>query len=143
MASEDTLIGNDFVLQLGDDSSPPIFTDFCAAFDFGAVGEEKPLVETTAYCDAARTYRNGLADGKELSIQCNFISNDPQLESLYLDYQNDVIRPFRILVKNSSPVEHFTFESTVRAWELSGPIGERSVLTFTVKVSGGVLWTQP
>ena len=140
MSSEDTLLGNDWVVQLGDASSPPVFTNMCAVFDFGAVGEEKPLVDVTAYCDTARTYRNGLADGVEIPLQCNFLSGDTQLDALYTAYKADTLVDIRILRKDSSPEEYFSFAATVRAWNVSGAIGERSSLTFTLKVSGEVTW---
>lgn len=144
MASEDTLIGNDFKVMLGDGNSPETFTDLCAAFDFGSVGEEKPLVDVTAYCDDGRTYRNGLADGVEIPLQCNFISGDTGLQALYEHYKNDTVPTFRIVVKEAadpaSPTRYFEFAATVRAWNVTGPIGEKSVLSFTLKISGGVTW---
>lgn len=140
MASEDALIGNDFVVQLGNTDSPPVFADLCAAFDFGSVGEEKPLVDVTVYCDESRAYRNGLADGVELPMQFNFIPGDAQVQSLYDSYQADEIRAFRIARKNASPEEYFEFNATIRAWNVTGPIGERAVLSFTIKISGAVTW---
>lgn len=142
MASEDTLIGNDLVVQMGDGMSPETFSDLCAAFDFGAVGEDKPLVDVTSYCDEARTYRNGLADGVEITLQTNFIPDDAQLQALYTAYQNDTLKNFRIKVKNLSPENYFGFSATVRAWNVTGPIGERSVLSFTLKISGAVTWVR-
>lgn len=141
MASEDTLIGNDWVVQLGNGDSPPVFADLCAAFDFGSVGEEKPLVDVTSYCDDARAYRNGLADGVEIPLQLNYIPGDAQAAALYAAYQADTLVDVKILKKDpDSPAEYFQFQATVRAWNVTGPIGERSVLTFTLKVSGEVLW---
>lgn len=146
MASKDTLIGNDFKVLLGDGQSPEEFSDLCAAFDFGQVGEEKPLVDVTAYCDDARTYRNGLADGVEIPLQCNFIPGDPLLRTLYQHFKDDTVPNFRIAVKeaagDNSPDIYFEFAATVRGWNVSGPIGEKSVLTFTLKISGKVTWVQ-
>lgn len=142
MASEDTLIGNDMVVQLGNGDSPPVFADLCAAFDFGQVGEEKPLVDVTSYCDLARAYRNGLADGMEIPLQNNFITGDLLLVALYDAYKADELVDIRILLKDSSPEEYFQFSATVRAWNVSGPIGERAVLTYTLKISGEVLWVR-
>lgn len=143
MASEDTLIGNDLVFQVGDpDVSPVTYADMCAVFDFGSVGEEKPLIDVTALCDDGRAYRNGLADGVEIPLQCNFIVGDAQLERLYTAYSNDEIMPFRIHRKSGSPDTHFDFFATVRAWNVTGPVGAKSVLTYTLKISGRVLWEQ-
>ena len=146
MASEDTLIGNDFKVLLGMGTSPETYEDLCAAFDFGQVGEEKPLVDVTAYCDDGRTYRNGLADGVEIPLQCNFIPGDAKLIALYQHYKDDTLPNIRIAVKETpddgSPDIYFEFAATVRAWNVTGPIGEKSVLTFTLKISGEVLWVQ-
>jgi hypothetical protein len=141
MASEDTLIGNDLVFMLGDDSSPPNYTDLCAVFDFGAVGEEKNLIDVTSLCDDARTYRNGLADGVEIPLQLNFLPDDPQAQALKDAYDNDTVVNFRIARKSGSPAITFDFAAIVRAWNVTGPIGARAVLQFTVKVSGGVTWS--
>jgi len=152
MASEDTMIGNDFKVMLGDGGTPTeVFEDLCSAFDFGSIGEEKPLVDVTAYCDEGRKYRNGLADGTEIPLQCNFIPDDPLLKDLYDHYKNDTVPTFRIVEKDSitgtPPAEtydtYFEFAATVRAWNITGPIGEKSVLTYTLKVSGEVLWITP
>jgi len=112
----------------------------CAAFDFGSVGEEKPLIDVTAYCDDGRTYRNGLADGVEIPLQTNFIRGDTQLEALYTAYKNDQLVAIRIKIKDSSPEEYFAFSAVVRAWNITGAIGEKSILTYTLKISGEVEW---
>ncbi|MBA3562896.1 MAG: hypothetical protein H0W33_02590 [Gammaproteobacteria bacterium] len=139
MASEDTLIGNEFRFQVGDGASPEVFVDMCAVFDFGAVGEEKPLVDVTTLCDNARTYRNGLADGVEIPLQVNFIPGDAQIAALYADYKANTIRNFQV-VTTDSPADMFQFAATIRAWKLGAPIGERSNMSFTLKISGEVVW---
>lgn len=139
MASEDTLIGNDLVFQLGI-GSPPTFADMCAVFDFGAVGEDKPLIDVTTLCDDAHVYRNGLADGVEIPLQLNYIPGDTQAEALYAAYGSDTTLAFRISRKNASPDAYFGFNAIVRAWNVTGPVGARSVLTFTLKISGAVTW---
>src|SRR5262245_62034190 len=140
--SVDTLIGNDLVFRLGDGNSPPTYHDMCPVFDFGSVGEEKPLIDVTTLCDDARAYRNGLADGVEIPLQSNFIPGDTDLEALYAAYQADSLVQVQIGTKTVSPEQTFSFEATVRAWNITGPVGARSVLTFTLKVSGGIVWDQ-
>lgn len=140
MASEDALLGSDFKVQLGDGDSPPTYEDLCAATNFGSIGEDKPLVEVTSYCDSARAYRNGLADGVEISMECNYIPGDTQTAFLYAAYQNDEVVKIRIVEKAGSPLQGFEFNAVVRAWNIAGTVGERATLTFTLKVSGSVLW---
>lgn len=148
MAGERVLLGNDFKVLLGDGDSPPDFVDMCATVDFGSVGEEKPLVDVTSYCDDARAYRNGLADGVEIPLQLNYISGDDTAKALYNAYKDDELVQIRIQKKDEPDVsptipEYFQFNATVRAWNVAGAIGERATLTFTLKVSGSVLWVTP
>lgn len=140
MASEQALIGNEFVVQIGDGNSPPAFTDLCFVTDITGVGEEKPLVETTAYCDDGRTYRNGLKDGAEVTVEGNFIENDVGIQTLKDAYDADALVDMRLTVKGSSPAAYIQFSATVRAWTITAPIGERAVMQFTAKISGVVTW---
>jgi hypothetical protein len=62
LASNYTLIGNEFTFQIGA-GSPPTFSNFCAVYDTGNIGENKPQIDVTSLCDQARVYRAGLSDG--------------------------------------------------------------------------------
>lgn len=140
MASEDTLLGNEWKLQLVTAGSPPTYADFDAVIDFPSMGEEKNLVEVTAYTDDARTYRNGMADGVEIPVQCNFLPGDSQIQSMYDAYTDNTLVALRFTTKDSS--EYFDFNAIVRAWTVAPPIGDRATVTFTLKISGGVTWQQ-
>lgn len=141
MASEDTLIGNELRLQLGDGNSPEAFVDFCAIFDVAGLGESKPLVDVTTLCDLARVFRNGLKEGAELTIQANFIQGDEQTRDLYERYQADELANFRLIIVDSSPAEFFAFRATILGWQITPPIGEKAVMQFTLKISGAITWT--
>lgn len=141
MSSENTLLGNDFRFQVGDGGSPESFANMCAVIDVAGLGEEKPLVDVTALCDAARTYRNGLSDGIEFPLQVNFIQGDTQLRAVYADFKNDTTRTFRLALADT-PGEYFEFRAIIRGWNLTPPIGDKATMTFTLKISGGVEWVQ-
>lgn len=141
MASEDSLIGNDLVLQVGNEDSPPIYTDMCSVFDPGQIGESKPTVDVTTLCDRARTYRGGLADGSEITLQANNIIGDLNAQRLYSAFKNNEVVPFRLLVRDASPPEHYDFHAIVNGWNVNAPVGDKSVKGYTLKVSGEVIWT--
>lgn len=136
------LIGNDWKLRIGDGASPEAFEDLCAAFDLGEFGEEKPLVDITTFCSAAREYRNGLADGLEIPLQMNYAGQDVQLRTLYTAFKDDTLVTFNLVTKDS-PTETYEFAATVRAWRMPlNANGERAPITFTLKVSGDIVWIQ-
>lgn len=140
MASEDTLIGNELVLAMGDGDSPEVFEDFCAIGDVAGLGESKPLVDVTAICDDARKFRNGLKEGAEMTIAANLIQGDAQTRALFGRYQTDDIVNFQYRFKGVSPAEYFAWSATILGWAIAAPIGEKATLTFTMKISGPVVW---
>lgn len=135
------LIGNDFKFQIGDGASPEAYTDFCAVFDVGEIGEESPLVRLTTLCSDAEEYRTGLADGLEIPLQANFAQADDQIRQLYTDFKNSAARAFRLICKDS-PQDTFDFNAIVRSWRIGPPVGERAVANFTLKITGSVTWTE-
>lgn len=140
MASEDTLLGNDLKFQIGTTDSPPVFSDFCAVVDTGSIGEEKPLVDVTSLCDAARTYRGGLADGVTIPLKCNFIKGDTATRDMYQAYKANEVRTFRLRLDTSGPAEYFEFHCIITAWNIATPVGDKASITFSLKVSGEILW---
>lgn len=140
MASEDTLIGNELRLQMGDGNSPEVYVDLCAANDVAGVGESKPQVDVTTLCDLARKFRGGLPEGAEVTITANLIQGDAQTRALFQAYKVDDIVNFKLLMIGVSPEEFFAFSASILGWSLANPVGERATMTFTAKISGGVEW---
>jgi hypothetical protein len=140
MASEDTLIGNELRLQMGDGNSPEVFTDVCSASDVSGVGENKPQVDVTTLCDLARKFRGGLPEGTEVTITANLIQGATDTRALFEAYKADDIVNFRMTVIGSSPEEFFAFSMALLSWNIANPIGEKASMTFTGKISGGVEW---
>ncbi len=140
MASEDTLIGNDFRFQLGNGASPEVFSDMCSVVDVSGIGEESPLIDTTSLCDQARTYRRGLPDGLESPLQVNFIQGDTQIQTFYNAYKNKTTLNLRMMIADSSPDEYVELSVIVRGWSFGAPVGEKSTMTFTMKATGDVNW---
>ncbi len=136
------VIGNELRLKyLSTTVSPNAYTTLDAVIDFSEFGEEKPLIDITAQTSTAREYRNGLADGIEFPVNMNFHGNTANITSfntLYNAYLNNTTVGFQISVLNASPQFGFRFNGTVRAWRVSGPVGEKSVASFTIKITGAV-----
>jgi hypothetical protein len=140
MSSEDTLLGNEFKMQLGSTASPPLFADFCAVYDPGKIGESKSTVDVTTLCDDAKTNRSGIADGASFDLGCNYIPGDAQVQALYASYQASENRTFRLAQKSAPTTEFFEFNATILSWELGAPIGDKATVTFGLKVSGSIDW---
>jgi hypothetical protein len=138
MASEDTLIGSEFRLQIGNGDSPPTYVDACSVSDVAGLGETKTLLDVTTYCDDARTYRGGLRDGNEVTLTLNNIQNAADIESLFASWDAGTVVQLRF-VKADSPTEMFLeWNMSLIGWGMTAPVGEKMSLTFTGKITGGV-----
>lgn len=142
MSSEDTLLGNDLRLQVGDGNSPETFADFCAVGEISGIGESKPQVDVTTLCDLARKFRGGLAEGAEVTITANLIQGDAQTRALFESYRDNEIVNFRLNITDSSPEEYFAFSASILSWTINPPVGEKATMAFTAKISGEVDWVQ-
>jgi hypothetical protein len=136
------VLGNELRFKmLNTGVSPNTWDTLDATIDFGEFGEDKPLVDITAQTSDAREYRNGLADGLEIPLTMNFHGNAANVVSfdrMYAAFSNNTTESFRITVLNASPNYGFQFNAIVRGWRVSGPVGEKSTASFTLKISGAV-----
>lgn len=140
MASEDTLLGNELRLQLGDGNSPETFVDVCSVVDATGIGENKPQVDVTSQCDEARVFRNGLKEGAEYNVTANFVQGDTQTQALFALYQGDAPANMRLNVVGSSPAEYFGWRAIVRGWTVAKPVGDKATMQFTMKIISAVSW---
>jgi hypothetical protein len=138
MASEDTLLGNAFVLQIGDGNSPEGFVDACSVNDISGLGETKTQVDVTTYCDDARTFIGGLREGNEVTLAANLIVPASDIGDLFDAWDAGANVTFRFAKKDSPTACYLQWGGALLNWSLAAPVGEKGVLTFTVKISGGV-----
>lgn len=136
MSSEDTLLGSAFKAQVGDGGSPEDFSDACSIVDIQNLGESKSQVETTAYCDDARTYISGLREGNEVSLVCNYIQGANDIAKMFQSWDAGTNRTLRFAKKGALDSVYLEFGGALLSWGLQPPVDGRMQLTFAVKISG-------
>lgn len=105
------------------------------------VGESLQLEDVTHLQSTAREYIGGLADGDEITAECNrviaspsvqdyFIANQGQTESFRATCLNRRVSP------NTSKV--YTFDAVLNRWSEAPSVGTASKINFTMKITGGV-----
>lgn len=136
------VIGNELRFKyLSTTSSPNAYTTLDATIDFGEFGESKPQLDITNQISTGREYRGGLSDGLEIPLTMNFhgsTTNVTSFNTMFSAYTNNTTVAFQISVLNASPQFGFRFNGVVLGWTVTGPVGEKSVATFRIKISGSV-----
>lgn len=129
----------DIFLERGAGNSPETYTRICQVFGISGLGETNELVEATTFCSAgSREWIGGLADGEEISVECNYEQGDANLLAMITDVKNKATRNFRVVVEAASPSETFSFAAVCRSWVLNPAVDDRNTITYGLKISGSV-----
>lgn len=126
-------------LDRGNGASPEVFTRICEVFGISGLGESNELVEATSFCsNGSREYIGGLADGEEITVECNYEQGDAGLLAMITDVKNKTTRNFRVSVEHSSPAEVFSFAAVCLSWTLNPSVDDRNTISFGLKITGSV-----
>ena len=135
---DDAFVG-DMFLERGDGASPEVFTRVCQVFGISGLGESNELVEATTFCSGGnREYLGGLADGDEMTAECNYEQGDTTLLAMIADVKAKATRNFRLSAEHSSPAEVFSFAAVCMSWTLNPSVDDRNTISFGLKISGAV-----
>lgn len=135
---DDAFVG-DMFLERGNGASPEVFTRICQVFGISGLGESNELVEATTFCSLGnREYLGGLADGDEMTIECNYEQGDVNLLAMITDVKNKATRSFQVVAAHSSPNEVFSFSAVCMSWTLNPSVEDRNTISFGLKISGAV-----
>jgi hypothetical protein len=125
--------------ERGDDSSPVAYDRICQAFGISGLGKTRSLEDVTTFCDEGnRTYIGGLADGNEITVECNYEQANEKLRTLISDVDGEAARDYRLVVEQASPFEIYTFSAVALSWELGPSVDGKNTISFTFKVSGAI-----
>lgn len=128
-----------FKLALDNADSPYTYTDVEEVLSLSGFGKTNDLLDVTNFDSPAgtREFIAGLADGAEITAECNYTGAAKQ-DALKTAVDNGETRSFRVTNSNPSPVETFTFLAVCIGWTIEPSATEQNRITFTLKVSGDI-----
>jgi predicted secreted protein len=95
-------------------------------------------IETTHYDsdDGFKEYMAGLADGGDISIECNLIVGDTNgQQGLRADYEAGTVQSFELALPNAAN-SSWEINAIVKEYSESSPIGDKLGFTAILKVTG-------
>jgi hypothetical protein len=108
-------------------------------FSISGLGQTNDLVDATHFGSGGnREYIPGLADGEEVSIECNYVGGATQQEAFITDVKNKATNSFQVLHDASSPNVLFEFDAACISYVVNPSVDGRDTITFTVKISGDI-----
>ena len=111
----------------------------------GPDGKAK-LIDVTHLRSVGKEYLQGLADFGQISLDCNF-SSDNEVQMLLRDLYaaQTVKQKYRLHIPDDvTPFNHvFEFQGIVSSWNLAIKTDDKTGLKITLQVSGGVDYFPP
>jgi hypothetical protein len=130
----------DFVFERQNVTTSPIsWQAVPECISISNLGQTNDLIDATHFgSGGSREYIPGLADGSEVSIECNYVQNNAAQEAFITDVKNKASRNFRVRVTDGSPETVFSFNAACLGWVINPAVDDRNTISFTVKVSGDI-----
>jgi hypothetical protein len=130
----------------GNGASPEVFTQIEEVTSIGGPDGSAPLIDVSHLQSTRKEYLQGLADGGQVQLECNFIAGAQQM-SLFTMFNNTADpESFRIEIPTDSTrsaFHQFDFQGIVTKWSLADAVDAKVKLNVTLQTTGGVVYTAP
>lgn len=131
--------------KLGNGADPEVFTELEEVTSIGEVGKTRNQVDVTHFSSPNKTreFISGLAQGDEITIECNYIlQNNTQQQSLIANVdQGDGQRNVEIEVTDGVNTVTLGFTITPLGYKYAPNLEEANKITFTAQISGDITIT--
>lgn len=119
--------------------SPITYVEIPEVISVSGIGVVNDLVDATHFSSGgSREYIAGLADGQEITIECNYVPNSVQQGAFMAAVEaKDPSGNFQFLV-GSSPNETYTFAAVYISYVVNPAVDDRDTITFVIKVTGAI-----
>ena len=129
----------------GDGASPEVFIAVGEVMSVSGLGKTNNLIDATSFdSGSTKEYIAGMADGQEISLECNqLLDESPSIQAaLISDVNNGTNRNVRLTQTKStvSPNVTKTYDFTVTpiSWAVNPSIDDKNTISFTLKISGDI-----
>ena len=121
-------------------ASPAVFVAIEEVFAIGGFGKDNELVDVTNFDSPlnSKEFIAGLADGAEITIECNFVQGGTQQTALKTAVESGLTLQFQAAYTGVSPEETFTFAAVCKAWSIEPATQDKNTITFVIKISGNI-----
>lgn len=143
MAATKGQIGYGTLIKVGDAASPEVFTTIAELFTISPVGAEKPLVDFTHHesPNKFKEFKVGLAEGTEVTCNCNFIAPDVGQDSIRTFFDTGEPVNFQVVGPTGVNAETAAFSGIITAHDVDRPLEDRQTFNFTVKITAAIVYS--
>lgn len=125
--------------KIGDAASPEVFTAIPECISVDNLGKENELVEATHFGSSnTREYISGLADGKEMALEFNYLPSQTQLDLLKTNVNAGTTTNFQCVITDGSATDTFAFAAVPLEWSVNPSLDDKNTISYRIKITGAI-----
>lgn len=115
------------------------FVTLTETFDVSGLGKTNETIDVTNFDSAgSKEYISGLADGSEISVQCNLVAGDAQQTAVIAEVDAGTNFQIEFLVTDGTTPKTYAFTVAPVSWTINPAVGDKHTLSFALKISGAI-----
>lgn len=124
--------------KVGDAASPEAYTAIEESISVSGIGLTNPLVDVTNFDSTAKEYIAGLADGTEITVECNYLPAATIQGTLKTNTNAGTNTNIQALITDGTTPKTFTFAVIPLSWVINPQVEDKNTITFTMKITGSI-----
>lgn len=126
-------------VRLSNGASPEVYSTIEKVKNLSGLGKTNPLIDSTSHDSAAREYIAGLADGSELSIECLREQISPSIQDgMIAIVDSKTNRSMQIALTDGTTTYTYSMTVVPLSWNVTPSFDDAAMISFSVKISGGI-----
>jgi hypothetical protein len=105
---------------------------------FDGLGKTNPLVDVTSFDSTGREYIAGLADGKEITMECNYVPANVVQNALETIVNSGTNGYLEITITDGTTTDVFTFQMVPLEWMIGPSFEDKNTRNFVFKITGAI-----
>ncbi len=121
---------------------PDIFEKLPEVVSVSGLGRQADTIEVTnADSASVREYIAGLADGTDVTIECNFLPGNAIQGRMITDVNTGVNNEYKLVITDGVTPKTYRFTASPVSWEIAPAIDDANKINFGIKISGAIAVT--
>lgn len=127
-------------VKFGDNASPQVYSTIEEVTSFDGLGVTNELIEVTHFgSNNIKEYIGGLADGDEVTIECNKVNTSPSVQSeVESAVDSKTTHNLEVTLTDGTTSQTYVFAWVPLSWKIGPAIADRNTVTYTGKLSGTI-----
>lgn len=126
-------------VKAGDGASPEVFSAIEEVFSLGGFGVTNSLIDVTSHDSTAMEYIAGLADGSDLTIECNRVHTASNIQDDVKGYVDaGSTDNYQIALTDGTVSKTYSFAAVGISWNETPAVNDKNTISIGLKISGSI-----